>query len=77
MDLSQLTDAELSTLKTNLLASANNTATAGESYMIGQRQLKRGSLKETMEWLSAVNTEIRLRADGGGGLILAEFGEAE
>lgn len=77
LDLSELTDAQLSTLKTNLLASLNATATTGESYAIGQRSLKRGSLKETAELLSAVNREIRQRADTTGGLIYVEFGEPQ
>lgn len=76
MDLSQLTSDELDTLKTNLLASLNASAGAAE-YTIDGRTLKRTSLTETAELLSKVNTEIRLRADTTGGLILTEFAEPE
>ena len=73
MDLSQLTDAELTTLKTNLLGVLNGSALGGESYTIGTRTMKRPNITEAAKILSAVNTEIRLRGDAGGGLILVDF----
>lgn len=76
MDLSQLTDAELSTLKTNLLASINASASGAQSYQIGVRQLSRMDPEKAMKMLGDVNREIRLRASGGDDLILAELGEA-
>ncbi len=75
MDLSQLTDAELTTLKTNLLASINNTATGGQAEKIGEASRTYASLSEVRQLLSDVNREIRQRADTTGGVIYAEFGE--
>lgn len=75
MDLSQLTSAELSTLKTNLLARINGNATGPQSGSAAGQSFAHMSAKEAMELLSAVNTEIRLRADATGGLIVVEFAE--
>lgn len=74
MDLSALTDAELTTLKTNLLASLNRSTNA-QSYEVGGRKLSRMDPKDTMDLLNAVSREIAARADSSGDpFILAEFG---
>ena len=76
-DLSQLTDAELSTLKTNLLASINASASTAQTYQIGARNLTRMSPKDAMDLLSAVNRELRNRGNPGDDIILGTFGEAQ
>lgn len=74
-DLSALTDAQLSTMQTNLVAMHAKVTTGGESYSIGTRSLKRPSLASIMEQLAAISTEISSRADTTGGTGVVEFGE--
>lgn len=75
-DLSQLTDAELTTLKTNLLASLNRSTNAQSYTAGGGRMLNRMAPKDVMEWLSAVNREIAARADSTGDpFIIVDFND--
>ena len=76
MDFSQLTDAELTQLKTDLLASITRSANAQSYTAGGGRQLTRMDPEKAMKMLSWVNQEIAARADTSGDpLIHVDFEE--
>lgn len=74
MSLSQLTTAELSTLKTNLLASINRS-TGAQSYSTPGDSLTRMNPKDAMTMLKQVNEELEARTDQTGGIGVIEFEE--
>ena len=76
-DLSQLTSAELTTLKDNALASLNRSTNAQAYTAGGGRSLERMDPKDALELLTAVNREIAARADSTGDpFILVDFNGA-
>lgn len=76
IDLSGLTDAQLTTMQTNLINAHARTLNSKE-YKIGSREIRREAGKDILEQLSAVNMEIALRADTTAGSGVVEFGEPE
>ena len=76
IDLSSLTDAQLSTMQTNLVA-AHARSLNSEGYSIGSRSIKRASAKDILAQLNDVSAEISSRADDTGGTGIVEFGEPE
>lgn len=74
-DLSALTDAELQTMKTNLLA-AHVKSTGANEYQIGQRRLRRETGMSIIQQLASVSAEISARADDTFGIGITEFNEA-
>lgn len=75
-DLSEFSAAELSTLKTNILAKVNEMLTGVESGSLEGGAFKNVSFKDLKELQGAVNGELRARADTTGGLIGVEFERA-
>lgn len=75
-DFSELSDAELATLKTNILAKLNGLLTGSKSGALDGMAFSEMSLDELMGVQEAVNMEQRLRSDTTGDMIGAEFEEA-
>lgn len=76
-DFSEFTDAQLSTLQTNILAKINSLLTGTQEGELDGMKFKDMSLNDLRELQAAVNGEVRLRADDTGGLIAVEFEEPE
>lgn len=76
MNLSQLTTAQLETLRDNLLATINRSTNAQSYIAGGGRQLSRMDPEKAFEMLSKVNWELESRTDTGGDIFIhADFGE--
>lgn len=73
-DFSQLTDAQLETMRDNAIASINRSLSAQSYTTGGGRQLTRVEMKAAAELLGAVNEEIAARADTVGDMFIeADF----
>lgn len=75
-DLSELTDAELSTLRTNALAKMNALLTGVQGGSLDGATFQDLSLGDVKGLMAAVMAEQRQRSDTTGDLIAIDFQEA-
>lgn len=72
-----MTTAQLETLRDNLLASINRSATSAQGYSGPAESLQRMDPDKAMRILSEVNEELFARQDETGGIGHGEFEDAE
>ncbi len=76
LDLSGLTDAQLTTQIAETISAISRTMNAS-SYRIGSRSLGRVGLEDLKSYLSDLSREQEDRGDKTGGTGVVEFGEPE
>lgn len=81
LDFSGLTDAQITTMITNVQTHLNRLLTGAQSGAVGSggggQSFAMAKIPELTDLLSKLSTEQRLRASVGGDFILGSFGEPQ